>query len=370
MNSTTSELHSQAFDLLRFPLSVLVVCEHVFCQMQFHGIVYGADNYAAVNLFETIRKTLFSDANVPVFFLISGFLFFYNVDFNADVYKRKIRSRVKTLLIPYLMWNTIAILLTILPLIPAFTQHTLDLSFSNILRCYWINYPGITRVPKQLPYPINVPLWYLRDLMITILLAPVIYYMIRRFKRSIVLLFGAVWFIFSSLNPDIFAYNRTARIFTALFFFSWGAYLSINRVNMLEKFGRIFKPSIIVYLLTCGAYIVSTHYFPDYSSIVHRLTIISFVIVSYDIAVLLLRRNVCKVSKFLAGGSFFIYLAHSLLYTRIEMILFATIHPIDNATLFAIYILTLATTVLSLLTVYYLLKRFAPTILKILTGRC
>lgn len=43
---------------------------------------------------------------VPSFFIISGYLFFYGVDnFTADVYKKKLSSRFKTLFIPYMIWD-------------------------------------------------------------------------------------------------------------------------------------------------------------------------------------------------------------------------------------------------------------------------
>jgi hypothetical protein len=378
MDSTTSKLHSQAFDLLRFPLSVLVVCEHLFAQMAIHGTVYNADNYSTVKLFEMIKDTFFSGADVPVFFLMSGFLFFYNVDFNADVYKRKIKSRVKTLFIPYIIWNTFMILMVLFPLIPVFSSlfpnlnpDRFDLSFANIQRSYWINYPGlvIEEHPVINTMPINFPLWYIRDLMIVVVFAPAIYNVIKKFNYSILILFGAIWIAYYT-NKEQLVYSRVRELSTAFFFFYWGAYMSINKVNMLEKFGRLFRPAIVVYLSTCALFILSKNYFPEYSGIIHKFTILSFVIATYDIAVWLLKRNICKASKFLAGGSFIIYVAHLLVFPNVEKILLTVIHPINNVTLFAIYILTLVITVLSLLGVYYLLKRFAPSVLKVLTGRC
>lgn len=41
---------------------------------------------------------------VPVFFIISGYFFFYNVkEFNSFVYVTKLKKRGRTLLIPYLL---------------------------------------------------------------------------------------------------------------------------------------------------------------------------------------------------------------------------------------------------------------------------
>jgi hypothetical protein len=379
MDQTTSKLHSQAFDLLRFPLTILVVCEHLFEVMEFRGVRYSSDDYPVVYVLMLIKKALFSGANVPLFFLISGFLFFYNVDFSTDVYKRKIRSRVKTLLVPYIVWNTLAILRALLPLVPGVPSSLfsysdpdkLNLSFLNILSCYWYNYPGIyTDNVGYPPFPINFPLWYIRDLMIAVVFAPAVYYMIKRFKRSVILLFGAVWFIFFNMNQEVIAYFRMTCISSAFFFFYWGAYMSINRVNMPEVFGRFFTPSVVVYVSTCALYILSVCYFPACSSFIHWFTICSFVFVAYNVAVWLLRHNLCHVNRFLVGGSFFVYVAHALILSYVEKAFLMALHPADNFSLFAVYMLTLVTTVLSLLAFYYLLKHFASPELKVLTGRC
>lgn len=46
---------------------------------------------------------------VPLFFFISGYLFFFRTTFSVDVYKKKLKSRIKTLLIPYLFWNFVVL---------------------------------------------------------------------------------------------------------------------------------------------------------------------------------------------------------------------------------------------------------------------
>jgi membrane-bound acyltransferase YfiQ involved in biofilm formation len=205
--------------------------------------------------------------------------------------------------------------------------------------------------------------------MIAVVFAPAVYYMIRRFKRSVILLFGAVWFVFFNMNQEVIAYFRMTCISCAFFFFYWGAYMSINRVNLMEMFGRFFTPSVVVYVLTSALYVFSVYYFPAFSSFIHWFTICSFIFVAYNVAVWLLKHNHCHVSRFLAGGSFVVYVAHALILSYVEKAFLMALHPADNVSLFAVYMLTLAVTVLSLLGVYYLLKRFAPAVLKVLTGR-
>lgn len=49
---------------------------------------------------------------VPVFFIISGYFFFYNTYlFDKETYIKKLKKRVKTLLIPYFLWNLLPVLL-------------------------------------------------------------------------------------------------------------------------------------------------------------------------------------------------------------------------------------------------------------------
>ena len=46
---------------------------------------------------------------VPLFFFISGFLFFYYDDFSKNVYLGKIKKRFKSLVVPYIFWNLVVV---------------------------------------------------------------------------------------------------------------------------------------------------------------------------------------------------------------------------------------------------------------------
>ena len=73
------------------------------------GIVYQhtAWNYRECNILNLSQTFLFFliETCVPFFFMISGFLFFRT--YKPSKIKEKILSRVRTLLIPYVIWNTI-----------------------------------------------------------------------------------------------------------------------------------------------------------------------------------------------------------------------------------------------------------------------
>ena len=46
---------------------------------------------------------------VPVFFIISGYFFFYQTKvFGKETYFKKLKKRIRTLLIPYFLWNLVS----------------------------------------------------------------------------------------------------------------------------------------------------------------------------------------------------------------------------------------------------------------------
>lgn len=100
-------MQSRVIDTMRFPLAAMVVLLH----SQQIGTDYnlpnwtnmsGEDIFTAVNIF-------FSHAlchvAVPVFFVISGYLFFYGIKkFDGKIYFDKLKKRSR-FIIPYLLWN-------------------------------------------------------------------------------------------------------------------------------------------------------------------------------------------------------------------------------------------------------------------------
>lgn len=69
-------------------------------------------------VYDTVR-ILFSlglcQVAVPIFFLISGYLFFVRLEeWDTGIWTGKLKKRIKTLLIPYLIWNIIAALFNLI----------------------------------------------------------------------------------------------------------------------------------------------------------------------------------------------------------------------------------------------------------------
>lgn len=156
MDITTSRI----VEFLRFPL--------IFAVIFIHSISMGGDSDILIVLRNLISNTICHIA-VPLFFIISGYLFFINIDsFNYKIYIRKLRGRFKTLVVPYLFWNLIFILFIALGqlLLPSlFTgsfKAVKDFSVYEWISMFWSALGS--------GEPVSFQLWFLRDLIAMVIL--------------------------------------------------------------------------------------------------------------------------------------------------------------------------------------------------------
>lgn len=113
------KIDSKTIDLLRFPLAVFVVLIHTNPTLELKALneatfplLSGTGIY---NLIEISLKSVITVIAVPVFFIISGYLFFQKLNiWNWDTYKIKIRTRMRTLFIPYICWIALSFMCTAL----------------------------------------------------------------------------------------------------------------------------------------------------------------------------------------------------------------------------------------------------------------
>lgn len=95
---------SKRISLLSFIMTLLIVVFH--CQCQGDSSNFGkVDTFLFTALSENIDT--FGMVAMSYFFAITGFLLFYNLDFNT--YQDKLKKRVFSLLIPFLVWQIIFI---------------------------------------------------------------------------------------------------------------------------------------------------------------------------------------------------------------------------------------------------------------------
>lgn len=363
-------LQSDVVKWLRFPMSVLVVFIH------FAGITLTEAGIGNI-IYDNIRyflSDIISLAAVPTFFVISGYYFFYNSHFSLAVYKQKLKKRIKTLLLPYIIWNSIM-------LINVFSHNLWDFfangkSLSSIIDycrkygwfdLYWScnEWEGRTNwLAEQITHtsPVLGTMWFIRDLIVVILFSPIIYWAIKnKGKLFLLLLFiinmSSIWISIPGLSD------------TALFYFTIGAYFSINKKNIvceLSKHKYIIL-SLITLLLPTIIYLNGKD--TAIGNIIHPFFVLVLVATYFNIATIMVKKH--YMMRFIVWGkaSFFIFACHLILILSFSDKIMLKCIP-SNYWLLATmrYILTPLLCVWICYWLFFFIHRYTPKLCLVLTG--
>ena len=295
MNNRKGISQYEVIRQLRFPMIVLVTFAHSYGGVEegFSLLTSDWNTYGFLKLL--LSQTLVKVA-MPVFFIMSGFLFFANVDvWNIKVYKTKIMRRFKTLLIPYLIWN----------LLMAIKLKTFSWSMFWV---YWA--PAGIQIDwlgqeQMMTAPANMPLWFLRDLIVVSLLTPIIYILIRKLGLwlmgllTILYLSGVYAFI-----PGLSAY--------AIYFFTFGAFLSIRKMDLIASLKRVEIPAYVLSVLFAISMLL-TYSTPIFSSLMLCFRL-SGVVAVFCQASRILTSTPRRFPSVVCNSSYFIYLAHYVFF--------------------------------------------------------
>lgn len=367
MKNNVNSLLSDTIAFLKFPLIVLVVLGHfnlIEKGFTVNGVMYDlkGDDVGVIKYIVFLFSHALAHTTVPLFFIISGFFFFKEDEFNKEIYLDKIRKRIKSLAVPFFLWNLIAI---IIKLIASISSKNVEFHFSipRLFNTFFYcdNYNGLfvlLNASNKDAYPIDVPMWYIRDLMIMAIVSPLIYYLLKKMGLWFLIVPGLLWY---STKTGIVSLDGYYFI-TALFFFSWGGYLGVNKLNMIDEMRRFrYAPLLWALLIVIDA--IYNHPSVFYASIL--VGVFSIV----QIAAWLLESGKVKVNKFLVDCSFIVYAFHFLIIKRIATLIFSTLHlPNNQYVLFLAYIIIPSITILICMLIYLLVKHKLPTLCNLLTG--
>ena len=227
---------SNFITFLRFPLIVGVLVVHTHLTVNDHEVWY--DYYSHI----IGKLTLIAPA---IFFMMSAYLFFYK-GFSTSIYKSKLKKRIKTLLIPYLIWNLLYLLYiwtvqTFAPsLIGSGRKMVADYSFCDFLNSFW-NFGGM-----YYGMPVLYAFWFIRDLLVINLFAPIVYFLLNKMDFIIIL----ILICFYIFNPLKLMATDLDWVKAILFYFI-GAYYAIKQ-RLLFDLGKLYwviLPTALLLLL-------------------------------------------------------------------------------------------------------------------------
>ena len=299
---SAQQIQYKTIEFLRFFCAAFVVLRH-------------ASIYIGNSLGGVIAKSVFANGIteicVPTFFIISGFLFFKNLNnWDWSVYKKKVFSRTKTLLLPYIVWNIISLVISYALLI--LTDSSLSISE------FWVSKGGIRFLwdcgmasPSYNFFgavlffgtPADGPLWFIRDLMILVIISPILHWCTKTL--------GFYWIILTGL----FYITRTGIPYVGfapagIFYFSLGAFLQIHYEHLFFFFYKnrvqfwIMTFLLLFILVVCDLYAYDSHkYVSHIFAPIGSIGIICLVANLYE-------RNIIKEYKKLSHASFMIFALH------------------------------------------------------------
>lgn len=235
---------------------------------------------------------------VPCLSAISGYLLFHRGWQTFD-YRKTLRTKASTILLPFLLWNT-----AFLALVYAAQSRGVGFGYlSDVVNATpraWMNLGLAVET-----WPINIPLYFLRDLLLCLLLSPLIALAILRYPRTVLALMLA--YAVLPLPNGIFLKK------SILFGFSFGVAAALHRID-IKRMDRLAAPVVLAVLamavlLSLALYAYGPE-FPVWLDMLRSLSAIAGIFGAWALSALLIRTRPGRALSRLGGLSFWIFCAH------------------------------------------------------------
>ena len=350
-------IESEIINRLRLPLMLLVVLLHsnVKNVLNYMGGVIDASNvYTLYGFLSYFFTGVLGRVAVPLFFLISGYLFFRWVNcFGWSVYKKKIFSRVRTLFMPFILWNALYILVFFV--ISKFSKDEALTIYRNVDVCailvrLWIDPPCY-------------PFWFIRDLMVLSILSIVIYPILKYGKALMPILVLVLYLgnlCFSVKGFDGQSYT----------FFLLGAYGGIQKWNLPKNCAHPTTKLVSeLSLLYIALGIVETSFrYTDFSVYIHHLNILVGIIVFVLFTAYCVNHDILKIPQRIAGSAFFLFGFHGLFVKMVRNSIIPILKPASDTAFLCVFALDFVVTVAVGVLLYEIAIKFMPKTVALFCG--
>lgn len=321
--------------MLRFPLAVFVVFIHslgpnIDVEQLHANALSGMAFYDYIRIFISV---VIARSAVPLFFIFSGFLLFKGMErYDRNVYVGKLRKRWHTLAKPYFLWNIQFVLWSLRFIVGGILLHGKPWSGvgdyfmeSGYLHMLWDSGVWDERTTwlgndVYKSSPILFPFWYVRDLMVLVIISPVVHWLVKRLRISFILLLLAVYLL------DIRPSWCSSTIVTGSLFFSVGAYFAIMKQDFTQVLWRWRQ---VICPLAVALIIVQTATGADKGDYASRMVHLWLVVVQ-TLAFIIAAHALCRFNHFnrlkelnksLAETSFFIFAFHVFILGHVRNVI-------------------------------------------------
>lgn len=228
---------------MRLPLAMAIVFQHSYSHIGSAKTAEVADTltWHALDWMRGFFSWTINGSALMAFGLIAGYLFFQHWNEHDSIgpiawswkrYGEKMYRRLFSLLLPYIVWN----------LLTAWYKHV-PLTW-NIFWDYHVwgqDAVNVFGLPLCATYaPIDSPFWFVRDLFLISLCAPIIYPIVR---------YGGIWSVVLALVMFVLKIPHFVPSLTLLPMYIIGAYLSVHRMDLGVVARKIWHPVMWIVVL-------------------------------------------------------------------------------------------------------------------------
>ncbi|MCL7988414.1 acyltransferase [Sphingobacterium sp. lm-10] len=351
---TMDQRQSEIIEFLRFPLIVLVVYVHMLPFEQ-QPILFELNIRNMYVLISELISHHIGRIAVPCFFLFSGYFFFLKITtWSNRLYFDNLKKRYQTLLIPYILWNSILI-------IAILAKNTLFVALDLPTDESYAQFSHVSLYDLFWGMPVNFPLWYLRDLIAMTIISPLFFYFFKHLKIYGLLILAVFYLsVFESGLPGLSS--------TAIFFFGAGAYLGLHKQNMLQLSMRYGKRSFYIAIVCL---MIATYYtaMPQNEYWIRFYALFAAASILYVGNRLISFKRLRELVLPLAQTAFFIYAIHLIyILNWLKGGLRKSLNFLPDFFLIVGYFLVPIICVLVISVIYSMMKRYLPKTLSVLTG--
>lgn len=340
---------TRRFELLRYPLIVLVVFIHADNrQVTGHGVatMLHPQGFLANWVREVVSQGVARIA-VPLFFAISGYLFFLGFSGEWTEFIRKWKSRSQSLLVPYLAWEILN-----------YGKLWISEGRMPYHASIWAGIDAVLGLTAKTPLVYH--LWFIRDLIFYVLLAPLIYLLAKRLPWVGVSVCFAVYLLstsmdFSRPNPEGVCY------------FFLGAVLGLrNWQGLVVDAKRYLWIGIWLVLLLVDS-LDTGHIWSDY---LHKISLMAGCLALLALSGMLEATGGYWQKKLvvLSGVSFFLYLTHEPFLRIIRFYRYSILPHGGDSGAYVLYVVPALMTIMFLTTIYFWVVRPIPLLHRLFAG--
>lgn len=337
---------SDRIRIVKWIAIVMVVFLHAYTtEVSFADGINAAALPEWLLLLETGVSQIIARCGVPIFFLFSAVLLFRS----EYSYREVIRKKIRTLLVPYLIWNTFWIaVFAVLQSLP-FTAAYFSGSNTPILQCSLKEWFGLYGIGME--YPQCYPLWFMRDLTAVMLIFPLIKRAADKYPKAMFGIGAAVWIL-----PLSF-WEKTAL-----------AWFLIGAAVVRMKYHLMFFDKYSMLKIT-GLYfgVAAVSLFWDHP-VIRNISVLLGIVFLLRLSKEIygrenLRRNFLRLSEWV----FMIYVLHEMTLSSVRKLCFRLL-PANPLFWFLEYLLIPIMVIVGCILAGMIFKRLLPGMYRIATG--